>query len=1167
MQDAGAAALPLTGPVLFIPDIAKQIETSDLILWTGNNYYYSGVGNQFGDYTNPQMWVDMARIVAAAAGNRVLILPILPAADEPADGTPNPNVPGDAYHLRSARAAANARTEALFPTAIARDAAGRTLLKRLQDSGNGSANDNADVAAGLTPRSLRTDALHLNAAGDAVVYAFVKEALARQTLPSPITQNTVFTLTATGTNPRTGADVRETAYAVVRRGVVADLAQAIDGALTSSAYYPTLAEAISDLGVGEYFNSDDQASTGLYPGVKWIYKRIAVAPFYEAVRRWGDKADVGLGAYPDSPDELPVSGEQADAIAASTGALAQLTGYALDKRPRVDSPQVFSAGEKQQARTNIGAIAPGSSADAIAGVRADVGMTPASALDQLRARVRPSILPQSGDLTTDLAAATADARAGKAQLFVAPGRAEVSAVVDARSSADDFGGLAGAGAARTVIESVVGGHAIVRAGGRYARNGGFSAGFSTLRPPTENEAVSIQLNDAVTFGALMDALAYNGVYGIGWDGAGGHANEFNMLYATLRAMNNYAANFQFSQGSGSVALNLYASNIARSGVLHMFVSSNFSGEHIRLNLERTTCRSNVIHLTVAHDVSFYGLHSEEISLIGRGYTPLRAETLTPAMIYTTGQGHQAARQWTLDSCHYGPIMVRRDGVTVSGTSATIRLEHYGFQQKTLGGCGIEVGDSVTVDGAADAGLNGVHAVQAVNPEGLTPEMLIAGVITAAQLYNARNTIVIAVPGGLPASPQPADGADCITVNLGETYLSAVSLVHMGGNAGEVLIEGLHIRDCLRGGATPAQRRQMLRVMAAAAVCPGRVRLRGLSAGPQRSPHARWRGRARIAGYKRVAGVATVYFARPHDLRGDTVLNIYGAADASFNGRAVGGLTAVSPYAVSFASAGADKALTRDGGTLAIAETVQLAQVARAGKYATLTTAAEHGYIVGNEIAIRASDATYNADNAVVIEVPSATTLLVRNIAADSTAATDTGSLMLIEAGLSTDTLLDTSFAGSGGVMGGIVELPYELDHYCTIFAPGTIAAGATATNTDNVQFVTPGRDRVQVKSIEGADGRLRFGAEVAAANQVAIRASNPNPPTLPWAASTTYAVGQRRANNGNVYVCITAGTSAASGGPTGTGQVNDNTCRWAYEGSDGAISATGVIVHYRIVRD
>jgi hypothetical protein len=341
VQDAGAAALPLSGPVLFIPDIAKQIETSDLILWTGNNYYYSGVGNQYGDYTNPQMWVDMARIVAAAAGNRVLILPILPAADEPTDGTPNPNVPGEAYHLRSARAAANARTEALFPTAIARDAAGRTLLKRLQDSGNGSANDNADVAAGLTPRSLRSDALHLNAAGDAVVFAFVKEALARQALPSPVTQATVFTLTAMGANPRTGAEVRDTAYAVVRRGIVADLAQAIDGALTSSAYYPTLAEAVSDLGVGEYFNSDDQASTGPYPGVKWIYKRTGADPYYDAVRRWGDKADVGLGAYPDSPDALPVSEDQA---------------AALNKRLLIDAPQELGDDRKRIGRANLGAI-------------------------------------------------------------------------------------------------------------------------------------------------------------------------------------------------------------------------------------------------------------------------------------------------------------------------------------------------------------------------------------------------------------------------------------------------------------------------------------------------------------------------------------------------------------------------------------------------------------------------------------------------------------------------------------------------------------------------------------------------------------------------------------------------------------------------------------------
>ena len=52
-----------------------------------------------------------------------------------------------------------------------------------------------------------------------------------------------------------------------------------------------------------------------------------------------------------------------------------------------------------------------------------------------------------------------------------------------------------------------------------------------------------------------------------------------------------------------------------------------------------------------------------------------------------------------------------------------------------------------------------------------------------------------------------------------------------------------------------------------------------------------------------------------------------------------------------------------------------------------------------------------------------------------------------------------------------------------------------------------------------------------------------------WKASTAYAVGDTVHNdNGNVYVCDQAGTSAGSGGPTGTGSnITDNGARWDYD--------------------
>jgi hypothetical protein len=52
-----------------------------------------------------------------------------------------------------------------------------------------------------------------------------------------------------------------------------------------------------------------------------------------------------------------------------------------------------------------------------------------------------------------------------------------------------------------------------------------------------------------------------------------------------------------------------------------------------------------------------------------------------------------------------------------------------------------------------------------------------------------------------------------------------------------------------------------------------------------------------------------------------------------------------------------------------------------------------------------------------------------------------------------------------------------------------------------------------------------------------------------WSPDTAYAVNDQRQNNTNIYNCTQAGTSAHSGGPTGTGTgIVDNTCLWDYVG-------------------
>jgi len=56
----------------------------------------------------------------------------------------------------------------------------------------------------------------------------------------------------------------------------------------------------------------------------------------------------------------------------------------------------------------------------------------------------------------------------------------------------------------------------------------------------------------------------------------------------------------------------------------------------------------------------------------------------------------------------------------------------------------------------------------------------------------------------------------------------------------------------------------------------------------------------------------------------------------------------------------------------------------------------------------------------------------------------------------------------------------------------------------------------------------------------------------PWQPSTAYLTYQMVVNGGNIYVCVSPGTSAASGGPTITssGAATDNTALWTYWGTN-----------------
>lgn len=64
-----------------------------------------------------------------------------------------------------------------------------------------------------------------------------------------------------------------------------------------------------------------------------------------------------------------------------------------------------------------------------------------------------------------------------------------------------------------------------------------------------------------------------------------------------------------------------------------------------------------------------------------------------------------------------------------------------------------------------------------------------------------------------------------------------------------------------------------------------------------------------------------------------------------------------------------------------------------------------------------------------------------------------------------------------------------------------------------------------------------------------------------WAATTAYTLNQYVTNGGNTYRCTTAGTSAGSGGPTGTSltaDLTDGTAHWIFVSTDGFITVAGM---------
>lgn len=105
---------------------------------------------------------------------------------------------------------------------------------------------------------------------------------------------------------------------------------------------------------------------------------------------------------------------------------------------------------------------------------------------------------------------------------------------------------------------------------------------------------------------------------------------------------------------------------------------------------------------------------------------------------------------------------------------------------------------------------------------------------------------------------------------------------------------------------------------------------------------------------------------------------------------------------------------------------------------------------------------------------------------------------------------------------------------------GTIREGATSSLVTETMIGTPGTVLSAGRIVSVVD----LGTQFQTLSDVTIAT------VAGWVASTAYSLGQFTTNSGKVYICITAGTSAGSGGPSTTSSdITDGTVHWKHLGT------------------
>jgi hypothetical protein len=222
--DDGQAASAVVAQSIFVPDNLARLATDELWIRLSQNYWYADYTPVFPNNVNPRVFEDIQAIVDRARGQRIIILALTPGADM----GPATSKIGVALRYFNNQLRVRWPQYAAYVTNL--NVNGTNFTGNNMDyirafGSDGSANDVADIANGLLPRSCLASAdpseVHLNAKGQALESAFLVAYRIVQKAPPLLALGTLLNIKALGTNLRLGTTSEATTSTTVVNSVEA----------------------------------------------------------------------------------------------------------------------------------------------------------------------------------------------------------------------------------------------------------------------------------------------------------------------------------------------------------------------------------------------------------------------------------------------------------------------------------------------------------------------------------------------------------------------------------------------------------------------------------------------------------------------------------------------------------------------------------------------------------------------------------------------------------------------------------------------------------------------------------------------------------------------------------------------------------------------------------